>query len=283
MSMPDNRAAVRGHNDPPKVAQDVTDRMAADYGELSRTVTTYLDEARALPGAVESESDLRMFSDVVVRLRDTAARAESSRKAEKEPYFRAGQAVDGFFSNLVERLSKTEAVLKQRCNVYQQRKLEEERAARQRARLEAERLEREAAARAAEEARVARAKQDAADRARKDIEEKQVAADEQAVVADSANIDALMRRDDADAARLATLKKSADLTRSRFDEGRIATMRQVGYAEVMDKMALDHEKLWAFVSDDAAAKALRAWAKTTGYKQQMDGAVIGFRDETVIR
>jgi hypothetical protein len=48
-------------------------------------------------------------------------------------------------------------------------------------------------------------------------------------------------------------------------------------------MALDKEKLWAFLKDDDVLKALKAWAKTTSHRQPMAGAIIELRDESVIR
>jgi hypothetical protein len=60
-------------------------------------------------------------------------------------------------------------------------------------------------------------------------------------------------------------------------------MRQVGYAEIVDKMALDPVALWPFIKEDHALAALKAWAKTSSFKKQMTGAVVEMRDESVIR
>src|SRR5262245_274743 len=140
-TMPDNPRAKPGDNRPPEYAKEVTERMAADYAALAETITLQLTEARKLPDAVEDEGDLAKFSDVVVRLRDSAARAESSRVAEKEPYLRAGQAVDGFFKGLMDRANKGCAVLTRKVNDYQLRKLAEERLKREREKAQAERQE----------------------------------------------------------------------------------------------------------------------------------------------
>jgi mono/diheme cytochrome c family protein len=44
-----------------------------------------------------------------------------------------------------------------------------------------------------------------------------------------------------------------------------------------DRAKLDKEALWPFFTDAEIEKALRAWAKTTGHRTQMEGAKIGFR------
>lgn len=280
-----NALAERGHNQPPDFAKEVTDRMAKDYAEMANTATALLGRAREMPEIVHGEAQLRVFSDMIVDMRDTIARAESTRKAEKEPYFRAGQAVDGFFNSLAERLDKGMKVLAKRVNDYQQRKLAEER---ERRRLEAEataRAERIARESAEQAAREAEEKRLAADRARKPeiAELKDAAAAEAEALAGAAIAAAKVASDQAEAAHISTLQKPSEVARSRFDEGRLVTMRQVGYTEILDKMALDKEKLWPFLKDADVLKALNGWAKTVSYKQKMDGAIVEMRDETVIR
>ena len=60
-------------------------------------------------------------------------------------------------------------------------------------------------------------------------------------------------------------------------------MKRVGYAEITDEMALDPVALWPFVKADAKLAAVNGWAKVTQHRQQMKGAVIGFRNETQVR
>lgn len=281
----ENPRAVAGSNQAPDHAQRVTEQMARDYEELSRSVATLLEKARELPESVDDESALERFSNVIVDMRDADARAESNRKAEKEYFLRGGQAVDGFFGGISERLTKGIAVLSKRVHVHNERKLAAER---ERRRLEAEEAARvakakqEAEARAVAEAEEARL---AAERARKpeNIETKGQVAAEKEQVASTASIDAALATEQAQDARIETLRKPAEMVRTRFDEGRLVTMKQVGYVEIVDKMALDKEKLWAFLRDDDVLKALKAWAKTTSHRQSMSGAIIEMRDATVIR
>jgi hypothetical protein len=277
--------AERSHNQPPDFAKEVTDRMARDYAEMANSTTTILKEANDLPPSVEDEPGLRTYSDVVVRIRDLVARADSTRKAEKEPYLRGGQAVDGFFNGLAERLEKATKVLTKRVNDFQQRKLAEER---ERRRLEAEetaRQEREARENAQRTAVAAEEARQVAERARKPehIETKSAAASAAEAAASAAVVQAQLASDQAQDAHIDTLRKPAEIVRSRFDEGRLVTMKQVGYAEIVDKMKLDPVALWPFVKEEHALMALKAWAKTNSFKRPMDGALVEMRDDTVIR
>ncbi len=274
-----------GGNRPPDIIEQVTDRLAEDYGELSRNAASLLEQARGLPESVDDETALEQFSNVVVALRDAAARAEAARTSEKEPYLRSGQAVDGFFGSLKERLTKGMTVLKRRVDDYQNRKLAAERERRRLAEEQARREAEEAARQAREAAEAAEAARLAAARARLPAsqEAKGAVADQAEAVASAAQVEAQLTRDQAQEARIEALRKPSEMARSRFDEGRLVTMRQVGYAEITDKMKLDAAALWPFIKEDAALAALKAWAKTNGFKRGMDGAVVEMRDESVIR
>lgn len=275
----------RDHNQPPDVAEEVSGRLAEDYGELARNAAALLEQARALPEEVADEADLEKFSNVVVELRDAAGRAEAARVAEKEPYLRSGQAVDGFFGSVKERLTKGMGVLKRRVDAYQLRKLNEERERRGLAEEQARRVAQKAAQEAATAAAAAEEARLAAERARKpeNQETKGAIADQAEETASAAQAVAQVAIGAAQEKRIDALAKPAEMARSRFDEGRLVTMRQVGYVEIVDKMALDPVALWPFIKEDDAKKALTAWAKTHGYKRAMPGAVVEMRDESVIR
>lgn len=286
MSVTNERAVIGGNTrDANEYMKEVMDRLALDYSEMAKSAALITDEAESLPEEVSTEDDLRKFSDVVVRIRDLGARADSTRKAEKEPYLRGGQAVDGYFNGIIERLDKTVKMLTRRVNSYQQRKLAEER---ERRRLEAEetaRRERAAAEAAAEANRVAEEARLAADRARNPgkVAEKSAIATAAETAAGAATAAAAVAADNAQDAYIDTLRKPSEIARSRFDEGRLVTMKQVGHAEIVDKMKLDPVALWPFIKEDAALRAIKEWAKTYSFKRPMDGAIIEMRDDTVIR
>lgn len=293
MNMVDNPRAVVGDNRSPDAAKMVTEQMQSDYAALSTTVTDLLDEARALPREIDDDETKGRFASLIKRFRDTAARIEAFRVAEKEPHFRAGQAVDQFFFGLsakINRRAKTDKpgaadVLQQRLTDYDTRKLREEQ---ERRRLEAERLRREAeekqrqeeeARRKAEEARLA------AERARKaeTIAAKTAVAEQAEAEAASAKVETEVIGAQAQEAHIQTLAKPADIMRQRTDDGTLTTMGTEPFAEIEDDTLLDKDVLWPFISLDAKAKALRAWAKTTGHNRQMTGASIGKRPKSVVR
>lgn len=285
--------AVIGHNEAPDHAKLVTDRLADEYAEITRSVADALEAARALPKDCDDDDAQGEFAAVIKRLRDLDARVEGIRVVEKEPFLRGGNAVDAFFKGLRAKLfrqNKTDQagaadVLQARVNAYVQKKADEERRRRQ----EEERVARE-------QERVAREAREKAERDQRDAEAKaararnatNIAAAEEA--ARKAKADAERLRDEEDRARQERQEKAADasaktadMVRTRTEQGHMVTARQVPFVEITDEMALNPAVLWAFVKSDAKLAALRSWAKTTQYKQQMPGAVIEMRDEAVVR
>ena len=271
---------------PPEVAyRAVIERLASEYLQLSISASELIDAAKLLPETVLDESELQTFSNNIIALRDAVARAEAARVAEKEDYLRSGQAVDGFFGGIKERLTKAMNVLHRRVGEYQNAKLAAER---ERRRLEAEQRARDAqqardreerSRREAEEARLA------ALRARlpQTREEKAAIADEAEGAASQAAAAAAVAAASAEEARIETMRKASEIARSRFEEGRLVTMKRVPFVEIIDFEKLDAARLWPFVPPEAKERALKAWAKSTGYSRAMDGAVIEMRDETVVR
>lgn len=274
-----------GDNRPPDRGSETWNQLSRDYAELAGSAASLLETARSLGETVENERELEGFSNVIVAMRDAAARAEAARVAEKEPYLRGGQAVDGFFSSLKERLSKGMNVLQRRVDAYQQRKRDAER---ERLRLIAEqtaREERERREAAAKAAREAEEKRLAAERAR--LEQTRAAKGASASVAEqeaaAAAAAASTAAQEAEAARIDTLRPSADLVRERFEGGRVVTGQDVGYAELVDRDKVDMNALRPYFTDKEIEKALRGWAKATGHSKQMAGAEIGFRFRAPVR
>lgn len=280
-------APTIGHNKPPRDKPnpvEVSDQIAIEYQPLAEETTTALAAARDLPAAVTTDEQAGDVAKSVKDMRSLWDRIEAVRKAEKDPYFRTAQAVDTLFNGMKERLDKAMDILGKRVHSHNQRKLAEERAAR----------EAELAA-AAEEARKARekleAEQRAADeaaaaaaRARKpeNIEAHEERAQEHEANAAEARVDALMAADALTDARISAAAKSADIVRTRHASGATVTMRQVGYVEIVDRNKLNLETLRPFIKDDHLLMALRAWAKTHGHTKSMEGAIVEMRDDTTI-
>jgi flagellar biosynthesis GTPase FlhF len=250
-------------------------------------------KAEALPAVIENDAEMGSFAVTIKELRDTAARAEAFRVAEKEPHYRAAQAVDAFFAPLRDRCARPDRrakpgaadVLQERLDAYNQRKLQEEMARRRREAEEQERIAREARERAERERAAAEEARRAAERARKPetVEQKSAEATERERAADSSLIEADRAMADAETAGIATLAKASDIVRTRVEGGPLVTMAQEGYAEVVDSSALDRDALWPYISENEKEKAVRLWAKNTGFRQQMAGAKIGKRNKSVVR
>lgn len=277
--------AKPGHNNPPNFALIVTEQMTVDYAHLMSSTADMLKNAQNLPKTVESPQDSEKVSLAIKELRDTSARAEAARVKEKEEYLRKGNAVDQFFKGLMDRLDKGADILHARVHAYnEKRRLAEE----QRRREEFERTQREAreaAQRFAAEQQAARDAEAAAARARKseNIEAHQQVAEQHHVEAESARIDTLMAAAAADEARIATLQKPAEMVRERFDSGVLNTMAQVGYVELVDRDKLDMNKLRPYFKDAELLRAITQYAKATGHKKPMDGAIIEMRADTIIK
>lgn len=294
MTLADNPRAVRGSNEAPDYAQQVTERMRLDYAEVETTVASLLDEARELPAEIQDDDAKGKFTALIKRLRDLTKRIEAFHAKEGEPYLRGKQAVDQFFFGLWDKCARRDRknkpgaadILLARLNDYDTRKLAEERARRQREADEAARIAQEAAAERARQEQAAETARLAAERARAPAkaEEKAKLATAAEALADAAKVEDTVAADKAQETHIATLAKPAEIMRHRdANTGTLSTMATEPFAEVLDADLLDKNKLWPFIKLEAKEQALRAWAKTTGHTQQMPGASIGKRPRSVVR
>lgn len=298
----ENPRAIVGGNAPPDHGALAAERMNEEYGDLKKTVDELLAEALPLIGSKEKniapvyvtdDATMGDFAKLVKRLRDVAVQLASHHKREKEPYLRAGQAVDRFFFGLHElctRRNRTDKpgaadILQARIDDFMQRKLAQEQARRnEEARLAREEEDRLTRKRLADE-EAARQALAASERARKteNVEAHQAKAADHAASAASSKAEENIARERAVETANAAAAKPADLVGTRVSDDVKVTMARENYAEVDDVAKLSMADLWPFVDDDAKVKALKAWAKVTQYKRQMEGARIGSRPKTVIR
>jgi hypothetical protein len=283
------RIAGIGDNQAPAYAQNVTDQLERSYAALSESIETLLARAREAPREVVDDDSAVKVGLIVKELRDADKRAEAFRVSEKEPHLRAENAVDAFFFALREKLARRNPrdrsqkpgaadILQARIDDYLERKriVEEERR-----RREAEETARIAREKAAEEARAAKEAEEtrlAAERARKPeiAAEKAAVADQAEERASAAKVEAQVAQDAAQQAHIATLAKPAEMSRTRGD-GVLLTQAREPYAIVVNRTMIDMEKLRPFFTDAEIEKALRGWARTTGFSIPMQGAEIGFR------
>jgi uncharacterized membrane protein YqiK len=279
------RVVGPGHNIPDFQKQE-SDRLAVDYVDLSTSVTEILDKARSeVPDEVTTDEELAIVNRTVVDMRDLTNRALTIHKSEKEPHLRRGQAGDQFFFGFRDRLKKAMDVIGGRGDAYNQKKIADERAKRERERLEAERVAREAREKLEAEQRAAQEAADRAARARKpeNVEAHQAAADQHAAAAAGAREEFGAANAAAQDAAAAAVAKPADIARQRTEDGYMSTVKQVGYVEIVDAMKLDMATLWPFLKEDAILSALKSWAKTTNHKRKMEGAIVEMRNATVYR
>lgn len=261
-----------GHNisDP---AQSVTDRLELDFGEMLTSTETLLDEAAVLPAIIESNDDVSLIGGVVKKLRDHWKRGEAQRQAEAEPYLQAKAAVDNFFKRrITEPADAMGRKLNNRLDIYKQRELAAERARRE--------AEATAARKAAMEAE--RARQDAELALRRARSNR--TAEERASEAEAAIVEAEMAAVKAETTALASLQKASKIVGERFEGDRSGkvTMRKVPVVLIEDTTKLDLEALRPFLKREWLEQALRAWAKSTNHEQQMPGATVAMRDQTVV-
>lgn len=281
----ENPRAVMGGNAPPDWAQIITDKMALEYSEIAAEALVLLDRAREMPITVTTEEELAAITKLVVEMRDLRMRAIAFHKKEKEYWLRSGEGVDNYFFGIRDRMIKGSDIIGERGNVYNRAKVAEARRIAEAARVKAE--QEAAAARAivlAEEnaAREAQAKADRARNAEK-IEQHEEAAKAHEVSAAEAAADLSVAVDQMRDAQHVAGQKAADIARVRFDNGTMSTMKQVGYEEIVDREQLDLKALLPFIDDKTLLKALKSWAKITGWKKPMAGAIVEMRDATVYR
>lgn len=294
--MPDtNPRAVIGSNTPDSIdyALEETTRLERDYAELARAGNELITEAEAVQLPIADNDTKGTVTSLIKRGRDFTKRTEGLRELEGQPLLRRKQGVDNFFFRLIDVISKRDRknrdgvmdTLQSALTEYDNKLLREEQ---ERRRLVAEQAAREAQAaekKRLDEAAVAEAARLAAERARKPetTAAKETIAQEAEQQASAATVEAGVLADKAEEAYVQTLAKPADIMRSRGADGTLSTMQQEGYAEIADARALDKNELWAFININEKEKALRAWAKSTGYTVMMEGAKIGFRNKSRVR
>jgi hypothetical protein len=265
--------ARMGDNIDAPYAQGVADRLEADYAELLSNAKDTLADAEELPQSVETSIDMAAVADVAKKIRDLAARAESHRVAEKEPYLRAGDAVQAFFmKRVIEPLNLKYKNLTLRLDAFKQRQLAEERARRE--------AEAAAARRQQQEAQRQREEAEAAARRARSTESVKLRSDEAA----RARVEENMAAAKTEETTLATMQKAGRMVGERFEGDRSGkvSMRKVPVVFIDDVAKLDLELLRPYLKEEHLLTALRQWAKATNYQQEMPGATVAQRDATVV-
>lgn len=222
-----------GHNQPPDDIELLRERLDAQTLDLQRRIDDLSSAEKRLP-EVTDDASAGDAADFVKMATAAIKDADAKRVDAKEPFLKAGRAVDGFFKGLSDPLDGLRRRVEQRITVYLRAKEARERAARE---AEARRLREEAEAREREARALQRAKLD---------EEAARRREEAAASAAEANaVEAKVER-----------AKPADLSRTRGDMGSVASLRRMWVGKIDDVRKVDLEALRPYIRPDAIQKAL---------------------------
>ena len=221
-----------GANQPDHIDQ-IRARLTQDYANIATTTTALLARARELPKEIDGKQSLDKYTDAIKDIRSAAQHITATRKAEKDPFKRGGEAVDAFFQDFVGRLEAAMTVLQQRQGGYLRA---QEEAARRKALDEAARLECEA-----EEAR------------------KRAEASSRPSTIEKHSVAASTAQAGADAAAERAEASPADLIRTgRTARGGMATLTRQWKGEIEDAAAIPLELLRPYLSPEAIERAVNA-------------------------
>jgi hypothetical protein len=226
----ENPRAVSGGNNPPTLAEE----LASRHKDLFALVEPLAQRANAQPKVITSDAENFALGTVVKDATAAIKSLEDARVAEKEPYLRGGQEVDGTFNAPKGRLTKIVAGLSARADTFAHEKKME---ARRKAQEEEKKLRDEEE----RQRRMAQLDQDFGN---------YEAAEERVETAAS-----FAHR--ADHAASTSVASTPDLTRSRSDEGMVATASDKWTFRVADWSKVDIAALRPFIPIDVLEKALR--------------------------
>jgi hypothetical protein len=289
--MPTDTAPGIGHNQPPApTPEELKAELDSRYARLAGRVMALVDATDRLPSRVEDEQTASKLGDFVGQCRAAAKAIGDAHKVEKEPHFRAGQAVDRWFRDLrtmVEGVVDTTTKLLQPF-IDQQlaeekrraREAEAERVAALRLQLEAEAAERkeleaiaaaEEAERAAEAQRVAAAAREEAKRLEaqtngatpEQVQAARTTAMEASQAAEEARLAADLAAKQAAAPAGPVHVEPEELdprVRIPGANGRVLGKSQWTW-EFIDPAKVDYSKISRFIPPDALASAIDAAVK----------------------
>lgn len=119
------------HNAPP-----LADRLELDHAGLAQEVAGVPDET---PLPIETEEAVIAYSERAKFLKGISGKIEKARKAEKDQFLKDSKTVDAFFAKLGKPIADATQAVVGAINVWQNKKLAEERE-RQRKEAEAARI-----------------------------------------------------------------------------------------------------------------------------------------------
>jgi hypothetical protein len=242
--------------------EDIREVLAADHADMIARRDELLAGLDRAPKVIESDEVAGRVSDFTKQVMAHAKKVDVTRVDAKEPFLAGGRAVDGFFRPIADSLDAAKKDLGQRITVWQRKKADDERRAREAAEAKA-RAEAEAARRAAEEA---------AARMRSETDLDAALAAEEA---------ARRAAEEAAKAERAADASAADLSRTRGDYGAVASLRTTWAFEIDDADKIPLDLIRPYIPRAALEQAIRGFIKAGG--RQLAGARIFPDTNAVIR
>lgn len=261
LDKPNPRAEIGG-NDPPVGVDHLAERLREAHLDLLKRQAELLDGATRAPVVIESEEVAEQATDFIKQVQICAKNLEAARVKEKEPFLDASRRVDGFFKTAADPLARVKAEIERRLTLYQRRKADEERQRRE----EAERMAREEAAARAREAAEAAARLEREAELPAAIKAERDARDAQA-----------------DAERLGRIatSKPADMSRTRTQQGTVASLTQFWTFADLDRESIDLEKLRGHIPLAALEQAVGSFVRAGG--RDLKGVRIFEDTKSVVR
>lgn len=121
-----NPRAQIGANNPP-----IPERLAVQYQEILTSAVAIAARANAAPAKIESDEDHETINKLIKDARAADKSLESHRKAEKDPYLKQADEVDGVFVQPRDRMRKIVEAMNLRVTRHLQAKEAAERARQQ--------------------------------------------------------------------------------------------------------------------------------------------------------
>lgn len=210
-----------GANFPPD-PETIQERLTLRYGTMLERMKEIRDTFATVPQTWEDEGTQGKAQELFKDMRSILGQADNDRSIEKEPYLKAGQAVDGFFKNPIDEIKKLRDQLKERMDSFLAKKKEK-------SRIEKERKEKE--------------ERDRADRLRREAEESERrarAAEQQRLEEERRAIEARRRKEQEEAAAAAAQRRSRRIQAiTPYLGKRAAREADVAERKVAEKAARD--------------------------------------------
>ena len=244
----DTETATIGDNKPPSPIDELRNRLEDDYGAVLARRDELLASVERMPDTVNDDAMAGKFGDQIKLISSCIKKADSHRKAEKEPHLEGGRAVDGWFKAITEPLEKAKGLAQAPLAAYERQK-----AAAERRRLEDEaKRQREEAERAAQDAKT-----------------------------DDDLDTAVATEETAQDAEVKANASNADLSRTRGDYGSVSSLRTTWKHDGLDRDRLNLEALRPHLTEDAIHQAIRSFIKAGG--RNLAGVRIYEHSDVVVR